>query len=58
MYYEYWFYVYILTNWSKTLYTGVSGRVKGGIGSLKRKKMHRSLDCALVSLAQLALRSG
>ena len=38
MYYEYWFYVYILTNWSKTLYTGVSGRLKSGIRSLERKK--------------------
>jgi len=28
MYHERWFYVYIVTNRSKTLYTGVTGRLK------------------------------
>jgi len=28
MYYERWFYVYILTNRSRTLYTGITGRLK------------------------------
>jgi putative endonuclease len=28
MYYERWFYVYILTNRSRTLYTGITGHLK------------------------------
>jgi putative endonuclease len=50
MYFERWFYVYILTNRSKTLYTGVTGRLKQRVwehktgacdGFTKRYKINR-----------------
>ena len=50
MYYERWFYVYILTNRSRTLYTGVTGDLKQRVwehktgvheGFTKRYKINR-----------------